>query len=112
MKREVRRLWVGLTLGTLLAGGCATKHAQEPVVVTPTGQVVVSHPPPASKHEMPGSAPATGWVWTPGYWTHYNARWVWIPGQWQEPPAAQATWVAGHWDQTNSGWIWVPGHWE
>ena len=112
MKREVLRGLALTGVVVFLLTGCATKRVHEPVVVTPTGQITVSKPPPTPRVERIGSAPATDWVWTPGYWTHHYTRWVWVPGKWQAPPSTGATWIAGHWNETASGWIWTPGHWE
>ncbi len=105
----VKALCVG-ALGTLLGSGCAMHH--RPVVVTPEGEVVVSSPPPAPRHEVAGMAPGGSYQWVAGYWTYHDTRWVWIPGHWQHPPRTDTHWIPGHWDYTERGWVWTPGHWE
>jgi hypothetical protein len=110
MKREIlKKLGIGFW-GSVLLVGCAT-HTR-PVVVTPTGQVLVRETPPPPKHEEVGRAPSASYVWTPGYYTYGNSQWVWVPGEWKTPPRAGSTWVAGHWDHVEGGWVWTPGHWE
>ncbi len=115
MKRQtLTLLGVGL-VGGLLAVGCHTsKPAQptHPVVVTPSGEIVVPEPPPAPRPENPSPAPAAYDVWIPGYWTWSDRQWVWVPGNWQAPPREGTTWVAGHWEHETRGWVWTPGHWE
>jgi hypothetical protein len=106
------RLWILIAMIIGMGVGCASKSVHEPVVVTPTGQIVVSDPPPTPREEKTGAAPYAGWAWIPGYWSHHNARWFWVPGRWQAPPAKGSAWVAGHWDRTERGWVWTPGRWE
>ncbi len=109
MKQDVWRLLTLAALSGTLLVACETQH---PVVVTPTGRIVVPQAPPSTREETPGKPPAAADVWVPGYWTYSNSRWVWVPGQWQAPPRVGSTWVAGHWDHTSEGWVWTPGHWE
>jgi hypothetical protein len=109
MRRDAVRAMALLGLGGLLISGCATSR---PVTVTPTGQVVVTEPPPAPRKEVVGTPPGAQYVWVQGYWTHVDNRWVWIPGHWQVRPTSTATWVPGRWDRTVTGWVWTPGHWE
>jgi len=111
MKGEILTLMGMGVLGAMLLVGCAT-HSTQPVVVTPTGQVVVPQKPPRPKQETMGPRPGLAYVWAPGYWTYHDTRWVWVPGEWQPPPRAGATWVAGHWDKVPGGWVWTAGHWE
>jgi hypothetical protein len=109
MKREVFKLLAVIGLGGALIMGCST---QKPVVVTPTGQVVVTEAPPAPRREIVGTAPGASYVWVEGYWMHSDNRWVWVPGHWQIRPTATAVWVPGHWNRTINGWIWTPGQWQ
>src|SRR5438045_3858722 len=109
MKRNTMRALTLFGLGGLLLTGCPSHH---PVVVTPTGQVVVTEAPPPVRQEVVSTPPSAGYVWIQGYWTHTNNRWVWTPGRWQARPTTTATWVSGHWDRTVNGWVWTPGHWE
>jgi len=81
------------------------------VVVTPTGEVVTSQPPPA-KGEITGARPGPSYIWASGYWAFNDGRWFWVPGSWQERPQATAVWVPGHWDNAARGWLWTPGHWD
>jgi hypothetical protein len=108
MKRDWARLLAMTAVGGILITGCAT---HQPVVVTPTGQVVVPEAPPPPKHEEVSTVPA-GQIWVPGYWSYVANRWVWIPGRYQAVPQAGAMWSPGHWDHTSRGWVWTPGHWE
>ncbi len=109
MKQDLRKILAMSVLGGALLTACETHH---PVVVTPTGRIVVPEAPPAPRREVAGVPPATSDIWVPGYWTYTNNRWVWVPGSWQNPPRVGATWIAGHWEHTSTGWVWTPGHWE
>ncbi len=120
MKREMLQLLLLVVLGSCLLTGCATRHAQgpaattsgaQPVVVTPSGTVVVPEPAPPSQPGVAGPPATAGYVWRSGYWTFVDWRWVWIPGEWQAPPPTGTAWVPGHWRHTPQGWTWTPGYW-
>jgi hypothetical protein len=113
MRREILQMGCGTILAFLLFSGCYSHRAHEQVVaVSPTGPVVVTQAPPASKAEVIGVAPSAEHVWVRGYWLHTNGQWVWLPGHYERRPRPGVMWVQGHWDRTSAGWVWTPGHWE
>jgi hypothetical protein len=115
MKRQIFKLSLLTVLGATLIvsasliAGCSTGR---PVVVTPSGAVVVPEAPPPPKHEAVGAPPNASQVWVEGYWSYQDGRWAWISGHWETRPTATAAWVPGHWDHTNVGWVWRPGYWQ
>ena len=110
MKGAALKLAALMLLGSAIITACSTS---KPVVVTPTGQVLVTEQPPPAKQEFAGTPPpGESYVWAQGYWMHTDNRWVWVPGHWQARPTATATWVPGHWDKAVNGWVWTAGHWE
>jgi YXWGXW repeat-containing protein len=109
MRGNALKLAALMILGSATIMGCSTS---KPVVVTPTGQVVVTQEPPPPKQEVIGTAPGASYIWVQGYWMHTDGRWVWVPGHWQARPTVTAIWVPGHWDRTPNGWVWTPGRWQ
>jgi hypothetical protein len=67
-------------------------------------------PPPLPDYEQP-SAPADGYIWTPGYWAWGPAGYYWVPGAWVEPPYAGALWTPGYWGFYGGRYLFYPGHW-
>src|SRR5262245_51750056 len=115
MKRQTIQLLLLFILSSMAASGCyhqTVVRETQPVVVSPTGDVVVREAPPPVKHEVITTAPSASHVWIPGYWINRQGRYVWMPGHWELRPRSGAAWVPGHWDSTSRGWIWTPGHWE
>ena len=110
MKGDRLKIAALMVLGSSMIVGCSSP--KKPVVVAPTGQVIVAEQPPPLKQEAVGAPPGDSYVWTQGYWAHTDTRWVWIPGHWQMRPTATSTWVPGHWDRTVNGWVWTPGYWQ
>jgi len=106
-----------LISASALVTGCYSHHAamrQPPTVLYPTGEIIVTEPPPEPRREVVTSPPDAEHVWTPGYWMFTNSRWVWIPGHWESRPRPQAVWTPGHWDKDPSGrgWVWIQGRWD
>jgi hypothetical protein len=110
MKGDALKIAVLMVLASSMISGCSSQ--KQPVVVAPTGHVIVNEPPPPLKQELVGTPPGDSYVWVQGYWTRAEGRWVWVAGHWQTRPTATATWLPGHWDRSASGWIWTPGLWQ
>jgi len=83
-------------LALLTLAACAS----EPTVTTtttttqvtttgPVREVVVTRPPPPVRVETQTVAPASGYVWTPGYWRWTGTSYVWISGSWVVRPEQQ-----------------------
>ncbi|HEV2392495.1 MAG TPA: hypothetical protein VG146_09050 [Verrucomicrobiae bacterium] len=110
MKAQTLRSLAGVAVICCLAAGCAVER--HPVVVTPSGAVVVPKSPPPARHEVLPSPPDETAVWVPGFWKFHADHWFWMDGHWEEPPNLRTAWVDGHWRRTTQGWVWTPGHWD
>ena len=67
-------------------------------------------PPELPFYEQP-SIPATGYLWTPGYWAYGPYGYFWVPGTWVEPPSAGLLWTPGYWGWRNGVYVWNAGYW-
>jgi hypothetical protein len=67
-------------------------------------------PPELPFYEQP-SIPATGYLWTPGYWAYGPYGYFWVPGTWVEPPSAGVLWTPGYWGWRNGVYVWNAGYW-
>src|SRR5580698_3404832 len=52
---------------------------------------------PGIDSQIPGAAPAQGYVWMSGHWDSDGSQWKWVAAHWDLPPSPSATWVGGHW---------------
>ncbi len=75
----------------------------------PTQQA--TEPPPALPDYEQPSAPADGYIWTPGYWAWGPSGYYWVPGAWVEPPYDAALWTPGYWGFYGGRYLFYPGHW-
>ena len=67
-------------------------------------------PPPIPVYAQP-PCPASGYMWTPGYWAWSNGGYFWVPGTWVMPPQPSLLWTPGYWGWNNGGYFWHPGYW-
>ena len=67
--------------------------------------------PPALPVYVQPAIPASGYIWTPGYWAYGDAGYFWVPGTWVLPPSAGLLWTPGYWGWRTEGYYWVPGVW-
>lgn len=67
---------------------------------------------PGADAQVPGAAPAQGYVWMSGHWNSDNGQWKWVAAHWELPPSRSAAWVSGHWVSSNGNWVWVNGAWN
>src|SRR5262249_43355681 len=67
-------------------------------------------PPPLPVYEQP-EIPASGWIWTPGYWAYGPEGWFWVPGTWVEPPEPGLVWTPGYWGWQDGNYAWNAGYW-
>ncbi|MGH7946305.1 MAG: YXWGXW repeat-containing protein [Opitutaceae bacterium] len=89
--------------------------APQPVVGTPTRDVVVVREAPPPPREEAPPPPPTGpgsYTWLPGYWSVRDGRQEWIPGRYETPPRTGATWVAPRWERRADGYVFVDGYWR
>jgi len=69
-------------------------------------------PPALPVYEQP-AIPATGYLWTPGYWawSAADADYYWVPGTWVLPPRPGLLWTPGYWGWSDGAYLWHEGYW-
>ena len=88
-----------------------------PMLVLPAAQAQIGlslsiniAPPALPVYEQP-PLPATGYIWTPGYWSYGEAGYFWVPGVWVQPPTAGLLWTPGYWGYEGGAYGWHAGYW-
>jgi len=88
-----------------------------PMLVLPATQAQIGlslsiniAPPALPVYEQP-PLPATGYIWTPGYWSYGEAGYFWVPGVWVQPPTAGLLWTPGYWGYEGGAYGWHAGYW-
>jgi hypothetical protein len=71
---------------------------------------IVVAPPVLPVYEQP-PIPASGYIWTPGYWAYGDDGYFWVPGTWVEPPAVGVLWTPGYWGWHDGVYAWNAGYW-
>ncbi len=68
-------------------------------------------PPALPVYEQP-ICPASGYLWTPGYWAWSDdAGYYWVPGTWVQPPTVGLLWTPGYWGWNDGVYAWNAGYW-
>jgi hypothetical protein len=69
-------------------------------------------PPPLPVYAQP-MIPASGYIWTPGYWrwSAADGDYFWVPGTWIAPPYVGALWTPGYWGWGGGSYAWHGGYW-
>ena len=70
----------------------------------------VSPPPELPVYEQP-PIPASGYLWSPGYWASGPNGYFWVPGTWVQPPATGLLWTPGYWSWRDGLYVWNAGYW-
>ena len=89
--------------------------APQPVVGTPSRDVIVVREAPPPPRDEPPPPPPTGpgaYTWLPGFWTVRDGRQEWVPGRYETPPRTGATWVAPRWERRTDGYVFIEGYWR
>ncbi len=73
--------------------------------------VSVTIAPPVLPVYVQPPCPATGYIWTPGYWAWGPEGYYWVPGTWVEPPAVGLLWTPGYWGWSGGIFVWHAGYW-
>jgi WXXGXW repeat (2 copies) len=76
-------------------------------------QVLISvgfAPPPLPVYTQP-PCPASGYLWTPGYWAYGPYGYYWVPGTWVLAPVNGYLWTPGYWGWGNNAYLWHAGYW-
>jgi hypothetical protein len=73
---------------------------------------IVTHAPPARRHEVRTVRPSSNYTWVGGFWHHSGSDWNWNDGRWAQRPNRHARWVAPRYQRTHGRTRYVPGHWS
>ena len=75
--------------------------------------VTVGFAPPALPVYVQPPCPASGYIWTPGYWAYSDdtADYYWVPGTWVLAPAFGLLWTPGYWGLVDAEYVWHEGFW-
>jgi hypothetical protein len=94
-------------LFSLAVAGLAVPVASDAQVIC-TGNA--SPPPELPVYEQP-PIPASGYIWTPGYWGIGPLGYYWVPGTWVLPPSVGLLWTPGYWGWRDGIYVWNAGYW-
>ena len=68
-------------------------------------------PPELPVYEQP-PIPASGYMWSPGYWAYDpDNGYFWVPGTWVLPPDVGLLWTPGYWGWSDGAYVWNDGYW-
>jgi hypothetical protein len=67
-------------------------------------------PPTLPVYQQP-MCPASGYIWTPGYWAWGGDDYYWVPGTWVLAPQPGYLWTPGYWSFSDGFYRWRPGYW-
>ena len=69
-------------------------------------------PPALPVYQQP-VIPASGYLWTPGYWAWSpdDQDYYWVPGTWVQAPEAGVLWTPGYWGWGGDRFAWNEGYW-
>ena len=68
-------------------------------------------PPPLPVYAQP-VIPASGYLWTPGYWGWgQGGGYYWVPGTWVQPPQVGVLWTPGYWGWGSGAYLFHAGYW-
>src|SRR6516225_753403 len=87
---------------------CATApaYAQDGI-----GIAVDIGPPGLPVYDQP-PIPASGYIWTPGYWAwDDDTGYYWVPGTWVLPPEPGLLWTPGYWGWNEGVYAFHEGYW-
>ncbi|GAB2585582.1 YXWGXW repeat-containing protein [Dyella jejuensis] len=96
-------------LAALVASGALPQKADAGVFIG-VGVSVGIPPPPLPVYVQP-PIPASGYMWTPGYWAWNGAGYYWVPGTWVLAPYYGALWTPGYWGWDGGFYVFHPGYW-
>jgi hypothetical protein len=76
------------------------------------GVTVGFAPPPLPVYVQP-PCPASGYIWTPGYWAYSgdDQDYYWVPGTWVLAPSFGWLWTPGYWGLIDAEYVWHEGYW-
>ncbi|HEU0195581.1 MAG TPA: hypothetical protein VFQ88_00015 [Nevskiaceae bacterium] len=103
MVHSARKLLGAALLAAATLGLAFPAMAQVSVSVTIAPPVIPVYAQPP--------VPASGYLWTPGYWAWNGAGYYWIPGAWVLPPAPGYLWTPPWWAWNAGLYVFNPGYW-
>jgi WXXGXW repeat (2 copies) len=76
------------------------------------GVTVGFAPPPLPVYVQP-PCPASGYIWTPGYWAYSgdDQDYYRVPGTWVLAPSFGWLWTPGYWGLIDAEYVWHEGYW-
>ena len=84
----------------------APAYAQDSI-----GIAVDIGPPGLPVYDQP-PIPASGYIWTPGYWAwDDDTGYYWVPGTWVLPPEPGLLWTPGYWGWNEGVYAFHEGYW-
>jgi hypothetical protein len=94
-----------LALAALLFAGLPLASSSAYVAVS------VGIAPPAIPIYQQPYCPASGYIWTPGYWAYSDFGYYWVPGVWVLPPRVGFLWTPGYWGYRGGHYYFNDGYW-
>src|SRR6202795_714814 len=82
-----------------------------PVAAFAQFAVSITLAPPALPVYVQPMAPASGYLWTPGYWAYGEEGYFWVPGTWVMAPQVGLLWTPGYWGWGGNAYAWNGGYW-
>ncbi len=96
-----------MLIGFLAFAFPATSYASFSVAIS------VGFAPPALPLYLQPPCPASGYIWTPGYWAYSaeTADYFWVPGTWVVAAEPGLLWTPGYWALGAGAYLWNAGYW-
>src|ERR1700739_849003 len=94
---------------SLLLFACGILATPAPAQIA-VGMSVHIGPPALPVYEQP-ICPASGYIWTPGYWAYGDDGYYWVPGTWVMAPSPGLLWTPGYWGWEGGSYLWHAGYW-
>lgn len=101
---------LAVLLGTCALAPLSTPSFAQTCTCAGTGIHAETAPPPLPEYDQP-PIPASGDIWTPGYWAWNNYDYYWVPGTWVDPPQEGLLWTPGYWGFSNGVYVFNAGYW-
>jgi WXXGXW repeat (2 copies) len=112
-RRPLMRL---VQISMLLLFAAFTVVSKAPAQDGPAQEVAADISTTAAPPELPAydqpPIPASGYIWTPGYWAWGDDGYYWVPGTWVQPPSVGLLWTPGYWGWHDGIYAWNAGYWK
>jgi len=108
--QKLRPAIIALLLGACVLPALASSVSAQTCTCAGAGIRSDVAPPALPDYDQP-PIPASGYMWTPGYWAWNNADYYWVPGTWVEPPQPGLLWTPGYWGFVDGVYAFNGGYW-